>query len=312
MRAQIEEFLHFAEVEKGYSNHTVAAYRNDLTQLLAFVKGEGISSWQGVNRAHVLDYILHMKDRGYASSTVARKIAAVKSFFQFLVIDGVLEGDAPTTSINSPPVDQHLPHPLSPQEMARLLAEPAKSNTSKGARDQALLELMYATGMRASEIIGLTLDAVDLEAGTVRCMGKGNKERILPLYERACEVLRAYIETGRARLLQGKDETALFVNHRGQPLTRQGLWLIVKQYAVAAGMQRRVTPHSLRHSFATHMLDGGAGLREVQQLLGHTNISSTQIYTKVSTRRKREAYDRAHPRAQPGPASAPNPDEGMQ
>jgi integrase/recombinase XerD len=156
---------------------------------------------------------------------------------------------------------------------------------------------MYATGMRVSEVIGLEMGAVDLDAGTVRCLGKGRKERILPLYERACEAIRVYLEKGRAMLLRGRGERTLFVNHRGQPLTRQGLWLIVKEYAAAAGIRRKVTPHVLRHSFATHMLDGGAGLREVQQLLGHANISSTQIYTEVSTRHRRDAYDKAHPRA---------------
>jgi len=194
-------------------------------------------------------------------------------------------------------VDKHLPHPLSPEEVAHLLAEPAKSNTPKTSRDRALLELMYATGLRASEVVGLEVNAVDLEAGTVRCLGKGNKERILPLYERAREAMEVYLQNGRARLLQGRAETALYVNHRGRPLTRQGLWLIVKEYAAAAGIERKVTPHVLRHSFATHMLDGGAGLREVQQMLGHANISSTQVYTRISTRRKREAYDKAHPRA---------------
>ncbi len=296
MQTQVEEFLHFVAVEKGYSDHTAAAYRNDLTQFLTYLAGEGISSWQDVDRAHVLNYILYLKERGYASSTVARKVAAAKSFFHFLVADGALR-DTPTAAVNSPPVGKHLPHPLSPGEVARLLAEPAKSNTSKASRDRALLELMYATGMRASEVIGLEVNAVDLETGTVRCLGKGNKERILPLYERARKAIMAYLENGRTRLLQGQDETALFVNHRGRPLTRQGLWLIVKEYAAAAGIERRVTPHTLRHSFATHMLDGGAGLREVQQLLGHANISSTQVYTEISTRRKREAYDKAHPRA---------------
>jgi len=296
MQAQVEEFLHFVTVEKGYSDHTAAAYRNDLTQFLTYLADEAIPSWQDVNRTHILNYILYLKGRRYASSTVARKVAAVKSFFHFLVADGVLRDD-PTATVNSPPVDKHLPHPLSPEEMARLLAKPANSDTPKASRDWALLELMYATGMRASEVIGLEVDAVDLEAGTVRCLGKGNKERILPLYERAREALVAYLENGRARLLRGRDERALFINHLGQPLTRQGLWLIVKEYAAAAGIERRVTPHTLRHSFATHMLDGGAGLREVQQLLGHTNISSTQVYTEISTRRKREAYDKAHPRA---------------
>jgi integrase/recombinase XerD len=296
MQTQVEEFLHFVVVEKGYSVHTAAAYRNDLTQFLAYLAGEDVPSWRDVNRAHILDYILYLKERGYAPSTTARKVAAVKSLFRFLVTEGMLR-DAPTVAVDSPSVDKHLPHPLSPEEVAHLLAEPAKSNTPKTSRDRALLELIYATGMRASEVVGLEVNAVDLEAGTVRCLGKGNKERILPLYERACEAIKDYLENDRAKLLQGGDEAALFVNHRGQPLTRQGLWLIVKEYAAAAGIKRRVTPHTLRHTFATHMLDGGAGLREVQQLLGHANISSTQIYTEVSTRRKREAYDKAHPRA---------------
>ncbi len=295
MEGEIEEFLRFLAIEKGYSEHTVAAYRNDLTQFLTFLTDQGISSWRAVSRAHVLDYILYLKKREYVSSTVSRKIAAVKSYFHFLVAEGTLEDD-PTVAVDSPPVDKRLPRPLSPEETARLLAVPARSNSPKGLRDRALLELMYATGMRASEVIELTTDALDLEAGTVRCLGKGKKERILPLYPGALQALKEYLERGRAKLLRGQDEKALFVNHRGQPMTRQGLWLLVKEYAALAGIEE-VTPHTLRHSFATHLLDGGAGLREVQQLLGHTNISTTQVYTKVSTRRKREAYDLAHPRA---------------
>jgi len=296
MQTQVGEFLRFLAVEKGYSKHTIAAYRNDLTQFLTYLAGEAISSWQEIERTHTQHYILYLKEREYAPSTVARKVAAIKSFFHFLVADGVLQDD-PTVAVDSPPLEKPLPHPLSPQEMARLLAEPAKSNTPKARRDWALLELMYATGMRASEVIGLKIDAVDLEAETVRCMGKGNKERILPLHRRAQEALNAYLENGRTSLLRGRDETVLFVNHRGRPLTRQGLWLIIKEYAAVAGIERQVTPHTFRHSFATHMLDGGAGLREVQQLLGHSSISSTQVYTKVSTRLKRKAYDEAHPRA---------------
>jgi integrase/recombinase XerD len=296
MQAQIEEFLRFVAVEKGYSNHTVAAYRNDLTQFLTYLTGEGVFSWQEVDHEYIQRYVLYLKQREYAPSTVSRKVAAVKSFFHFLVADGVLRDD-PTASVDSPSVDRHLPHPLSREEVARLLAVSARINTAKGVRDRALLELMYATGMRASEVIQLEVGAVDLEAGTVRCVGKGDKERILPLYERARDALQVYMEGSRVRLLRGRDETILFVNQRGCPLTRQGLWLIVKECAAAAGIEQEVTPHTLRHSFATHMLDGGAGLRELQQLLGHTNISSTQIYTKVSTRRKREVYDKAHPRA---------------
>jgi integrase/recombinase XerD len=298
MQTRIEEFLDYLDVEKGYSHHTSAAYRNDLSQFRSYLEKQGYSSCQDVHRSCIEDYMLYLKGRGYAPSTVARKIAAVKSFFHFLVADGVLADD-PTVTVDSPAVDKHLPRPLSSDETARLLAQPAKNSGPKACRDWALLELMYATGMRASEVIGLAVDQVDLDARTVRCVGKGDKERVLPLYERACDALQAYLEDGRTKLLQGKAERVLFVNHRGRPLTRQGLWLIVKEYAIAAGIDRPVTPHVLRHSFATHLLDGGAGLREVQELLGHANISSTQIYTKVSTRRKREAYDKAHPRAKP-------------
>jgi integrase/recombinase XerD len=297
MQAQIEEYLRFVIVEKGYSTHTVAAYRNDLTQLMTYARSEGLASWQDVDRSHIQRYIQYLRQRGYASSTVGRKVAAVKSYFHFLVADGVLQDD-PTASVDSPQVDKHLPHPLSVEEMRCLLTAAAETDSPKGLRDRAILELMYATGMRASEIIQLEVSALDLDAGTVRCVGKGDKERILPLYGRVQEVIRVYLESGRPGLLQGRRGSALFINHRGRPLTRQGLWLIVKECARAAGIEREVTPHTLRHSFATHMLDGGAGLRELQQLLGHTNISSTQIYTKVSTRRKREAYDKAHPRAQ--------------
>ena len=296
MQQQIDDFLHFVVVERGYSEHTVAAYHNDLTQFLRYLVGQGVASWHDLGRAQILNYILYLKEREYAPSTVARKIAAIKSYFHFLVSDGVLADD-PTVSVDSPSVDRHLPHPLSPEEIARLLAEPSKADTPKASRDRALLELMYATGMRATEVVGLDVDAVDLDAETVRCVGKGNKERILPLYERVCEALRAYLENARQKLLHGQSETALFVNHRGNALTRQGLWLIIKEYGEAAGIKRKVTPHVLRHSFATHLLDGGAGLRVVQQLLGHSNISSTQIYTEVSARHKREAYDNAHPRA---------------
>jgi len=298
MQAQVEEFLRFMSVERGSSSHTVAAYRNDLSQFLTHLEGRGVHSCQDVNRARILDYSCYLQEREYARATTSRKVAAVRSFFHFLVSEGLLRDD-PTVAVDLPRVKKHLPHPLSQNEVNRLLAEAARSKTPTALRDRALLELMYATGMRASEILGLEVGSVDLEDGTVRCMGKGNKERILPLYGRVCEALSAYLkhEDGRARLLRNRDEKTLFVNHRGKPLTRQGLWLIVKEYAEAAAIERDVSPHTLRHSFATHMLDGGAGLREVQQLMGHADISSTQVYTEVSTRRKREVYDKAHPRA---------------
>jgi integrase/recombinase XerD len=296
MEARVEEFLRYISLEKGYSEHTIAAYRSDLSQFVRYLQRQGVRSWPEVDRPHVLDYIAYLQSREYASSTVARKVAAVKSFFHFQVADGALQ-DEPSAAVDSPRVEKTLPHPLSLDEMDRLLAGSGQANSAKDLRDNALLELMYATGMRASEVIGLDVDAVDIEAGTARCLGKGNKERILPVYGTALDALSEYMERARPELLGDNEEDALFLNYRGRPLTRQGLWLIVKQRAAEVGIERDVTPHTLRHSFATHMLNGGAGLREVQQLLGHANISSTQIYTKVSTRRKRESYDKAHPRA---------------
>ncbi len=298
MKKRVDDFLHFLAIEKGYSRHTIAAYQNDLEQFRSYLQVEQIASWRDVRRNHILDYIRYLRSREYASSTVARKVASIKSFFNFLVTDGLLDvADDPTTAVDLPSVDESLPNPLKPEEMARLLAEPAKSNSPRAVRDLALFELMYATGMRASEVLGLKLEAIDLEEQMVRCTGKGDKERILPLYDRACAVLADYVENARQSLIRRPSEQTVFLNHHGRPLSRQGLWLLVKDYAEAAGIERRVTPHTFRHTFATHMLNGGAGLREVQELLGHANIVSTQIYTKVSDRLKRKAYDKAHPRA---------------
>jgi len=300
MQAEIDEFLDFIMVEKGYSRHTHAAYQCDLSQFVVYLTGEDVTSWDSTTRQHILNYILYLRERGYVHSTTARKMAAVRSFFKFLVADGKLL-DNPTDAVESPQVNRHLPHPLNPSEVAQLLSQAASSQTPRALRDLAILEMMYATGMRASEVIQLSIDAVDLAEGTVRCRGKGDKERLLPLYERAVTVLQMYLDRGRPSLLGEGESNTLFVNHRGKPLSRQGLWRIVKEHGAAAGIGRDVTPHMLRHSFATHLLDGGAGLREVQHLLGHANITTTQIYTEVSKRRQRAVYDRAHPRARSKP-----------
>lgn len=295
MQAEIDAFLRFLSVERGYSEHTVAAYTGDLAQLQEFLAEAGIASWQQVSRSALQEYVLYLMGRGYARTTVARKVAAFKSFLRFLVTEGLLTDD-PAEAVDIPRTDKHLPRPLGRAAVDRLLAAPAQSDDPRALRDAAILELMYATGLRASEVVQLTLDAVDLESDTLRCVGKGNKERVLPLHQRARQALQKYLEQGRPQLVRGRDEPALFVNHHGTPLSRQGLWLIVKEWAAVAGIQE-ITPHMLRHSFATHLLDGGAGLREVQQLLGHASIASTQVYTKVSMSHKRRVYERAHPRA---------------
>ncbi len=287
MQTWVDEFLRYVTVEKGYARNTAVAYRNDLSQFVTYLANRAVFSWQDVTQVHILECIHDLKERGYASSTVARKLATIKSFFHFLAADGIL-GDDPSNAVDFPTVDKSLPRPLTPEEMARLLLEPAKSRTPKALRDRAMLELMYATGMRVSEVIGLEVDAVDLGEKRVRCVGQGNRERILPLRERACNALSHYLEYGRPRLLRVQTEKALFVSRLGKSLTRQGLWLIVKGYAASAGIERAVTPHTLRHSFATHLLDGDTELSKVQKLLGHTNIASTQVYTEVSAQRKRE------------------------
>lgn len=296
MRDAIEAFLQFLELEKGYSGNTLAAYRNDLEQFAQAMEGEGISSWEQVNQDVIIDYIMSLREREYASSTVARKIAALKSFFHFLAAEEIISDD-PTLNLDSPKVKKRLPVTLSYEEVERLLDAPKGSNP-KAIRDKALLELLYATGMRVTELVSLDLEDINLASATVRVtQGKGSKERIIPIHSRAVEALREYLAKARRMLLKSPDERALFLNHRGERLTRQGLWLIIKQYVKEAGIKTEVTPHTLRHSFATHLLNGKADLRHVQELLGHANISTTQIYTHISSERLREIYDESHPRA---------------
>ena len=300
MQKKIDEFLTSLEVEKGYSENTRVAYKNDLGQFLEFLKGQAeprVYGWSEVRKDHLLAYILHLKTvREYASTTVARKVAAIKSFFHFLVAEGFITDD-PTATLDSPRVRKYLPRAISQEDVAKLLEAASKRDTPRGLRDRALLELLYATGMRVSELVSMNAGDVDLASASVRCFGKGGKERVIPVYERAVEAAAAYLSRGRVHLLRDPEEKALFLNQRGQRLTRQGLWLIVKGYVKEAGLTVQVTPHTLRHSFATHMLRGGADLRNVQELLGHANIATTQVYTQVSNERLREVYDEAHPRA---------------
>ena len=243
------------------------------------------------------DYVMELRDRDYAPTTVARKIAAAKSFFNFLVNEALVTED-PTEDLASPKVGRPLPKHLSHQEVELLLAQPDKKGTAPdGLRDKALLQLVYATGMRVTEMISLDVGDVNLESGMVRCMGKGSKERIIPMHQEAVAVIDTYVRQGRPGLLRSILEPALFLNRRGQRLTRQGFWLILKNYAAEAGFRSKITPHVLRHSFATHMLRGGAPLRNVQELLGHANISTTQVYTHLTSDHVRQEYDKAHPRA---------------
>jgi integrase/recombinase XerD len=281
MKEQIEQFLkHITEV-KGYSSNTLAAYNNDLTQFLSFLRGR-VDGWDKVNRQIILDYIMAMKsEQEYASSTVARKVAAIKSFFHYMLDKGELEDD-PTATLDSPKVRKRLPKAIAAKDLERLLSEPAKEQTPKALRDRALMEVLYATGLRVTELVSLDVDDVNLASATLRIVRPKDKaERIVPIHERALEPLHDYLERGRMQIMRDPKESALFLNHRGRRLTRQGLWLIVKHYVREVGITEDVTPHTLRHTFAAHLVERKADLEYVQELLGHANISTTQVYTQL-------------------------------
>ena len=301
MKEVIDSFLNYLRVEKGYSGNTIAAYRNDLYQLADFIEEQAVKSgaippWAGFDRQSMLSYLLNLKERGYVPTTLARKVAAVKSFFKFMVAEGIMK-TSPTEGVSSPKAGKSLPKPISVSEARRLIEQPSKLSTPDAKRDRAMLELLYASGMRVSELVSLNLADIDTKGGYVRCFGKGHKERLIPIYEQAALIVEEYINEARPHLTPKSDETALFLNRRGERLTRQGLWQILKGYAKEAGLEAQVTPHTLRHSFATHMLSGGADLRSVQQLLGHANISTTQVYTHLTSEHVRRTYEKSHPRA---------------
>lgn len=298
MKGHIDAFFEYLATEKGASPHTIAAYRNDLTHLLEFLTGqERITDWRQVTLPVLTRFVLWLMEKEYTTATLARRVAAVKSFLQFLVREGVIEA-SPAAELGSPKPGRRLPKALTVEEVERLLGAVGGGQTPEALRDRALLEVLYASGMRVSEVVGLNLQDLNLREGVVRCRGKGNRERVIPLHPTAVQALQAYLERGRPRLAPDLRQQAVFVNHQGERLTRQGLWLIVKGYARKAGLPPSVTPHVLRHSFATHLLQGGAPLRHVQELLGHANIATTQIYTHLTNQYLRQAYDATHPRAQ--------------
>jgi len=277
MREVIEQFLgHVAD--KRSSPNTVAAYRNDLTQFGAFLDGR-VSGWTAVDQPLIVEYIAGIEStRGYASSTVARKVAAIKSFFHYLAAEHVLPDD-PTATLDSPRVHKQRPRAISLDQVDRLLSQPDHADPTQGPRDRALLELLYATGLRVTEVVPLDVDDVVLDAAVVRTVrSRDGRERLVPIQSRAIVPLREYLEHGRERLVRDPGEQALFLNHRGHRLTRQGLWLIVKHYSRAVGIQEDVTPHTLRHTIALHLLDQNADPVYVQRLLGYASLTTTSIF----------------------------------
>ena len=301
MRDKVEAFLNYMTVERGVSPNTQAAYRSDLKQFLDFlseyrVRGAPVGDWQRVDETVVTAYAERLIELEYSDTTRARKVASLKSLFSFLNDEGVIEGD-PTENLSTPRVGRSLPETLAIEDVTRLLEEASGKDTPEAKRDLSMLELLYASGMRVSELVSLDTEDVDVDELSVRCFGKGGKERVIPIHWRAANTVAEYVEDTRPVLESERSGSALFLNRRGDRLTRQGFWLILKGHAKRAGIAARITPHSLRHSFATHLLQGGAPLRHVQELLGHASISTTQVYTHLTSEHVREEYDMAHPRA---------------
>ncbi len=285
MEEQIREFLEYIGNSKGYAHNTVEAYRNDLTQFMNFAQGERphLASWSRVDKPLLTTFLAHLEARSYTPASIARKVAVVKTFYHFLH-DHRLVSEDPTATLNSPKVEKRLPQVLTPDEVERLLGAPGKHSSPKGLRDHAILELLYASGLRVSELVALNAEDIDLQAQSVHCAGRRDKRRDVPISHRpaAVEALAEYLRRGRSVLVGHGEEPALFVNPRGARLTRQGLWLIIKEYVREASIAIQVTPHTLRHSFAVHQLSRGADLQNVQQLLGHSNITTTQVYTRLA------------------------------
>jgi integrase/recombinase XerD len=295
MQRLVNEYLAYLAVERGLAENSVAAYRRDLRRTVGYLIGAGASAFPEVGRGLVARLLFRLREEGLAPRTVARHVASLRGFFRYLLTQGHITDD-PTAHLESPSPWTRLPGALSEREVEQLLGAPPTSEHG-GVRDKAMLELLYAAGLRVSELVTLRLSDVDLEVGYVRCRGKGSKERVIPLGAKAQSWVRRYLASARPRLARGGVNPSLFLNRLGRPLTRQGLWKILRGHARAAGIDRRVTPHTLRHSFATHLLEHGADLRAVQMMLGHADISTTQIYTHISRAHLKAVYDRYHPRA---------------
>lgn len=293
MDEQLLAFLSYLEQEYQYSENTIAAYRNDLNQFLEYLEhqaGASLAAWADVDEDDIQAYLTHMKhkEQPYASSTIARKVAAIKSFFNYLTAQAIVD-ENPTVEIESPKVKKRLPQTLNLSQVERLLEAPSGSEAAKNLRDVSLLNVLYETGMRVTEVVSLQLDDLDLERATLSSPTRQGEARAIPIADTTVSLLTEYLAAGRPQLARDATERALFLNHRGEKLTRQGLWLIIKGYARQAGLDTDVTPHTLRHSFAVHRLSRGLKLEEIQHLLGHANISTTQIYAQM------EASDEGSP-----------------
>lgn len=288
----IDQFVNHMRVERGLAENTVSAYSGDLVELAKFFENKDLNPFD-ISRKSIADYVSFLRKK-HSPRSVARKISATKMFFRFLASEGLIKID-PARLLETPHLPRSLPDVLNIEQIKQLLAQP-DSTKAKGQRDNAMIELLYASGLRVSELINLKIQDVNLEAGFLRTMGKGSKERLVPFGEKARKAVIAYIQGGRAMLNKGGNSPYLFLNFRKKPMTRQGFWKIIKKYGKDAGIKKKITPHSLRHSFASHLLERGADLRAVQVMLGHEDISTTQIYTHVTRERLKELHEKCHPR----------------
>src|SRR5690625_259904 len=291
-----EDFFHYLQIERGLSENTLKSYRRDLKQYYLYIeKVMQKQSWEDITRSDVIGFLHMLKDDGKSTATIARNTSTIRLFHQFLIREQIVSHD-PSLHIETPRKDRKLPDILSPDDIDKLLT--INETTPLAIRNKAMLELLYATGLRVTELITLEISDLHLTMGFVRCLGKGSKERIVPLGHHAIAAIEEYLESARPKLTKNRlDANVLFVNQHGRPLTRQGFWKVLKTVAQNAGLEKRITTHTLRHSFATHLLENGADLRAVQEMLGHSDISTTQIYTHVTRTRLKDMYQSYHPRA---------------
>lgn len=293
MREVIDEFINYLSVERNLAQNTLSAYRRDLKQYFDFLQGRRIDLLDKIGKDDITSFMFHQKERGLSVTSVSRALAAIKMLHRFVMREGFSHND-PTVFLESPKLWKRIPEVLSVREVEAMIKEAVPRGT-EGIRDNAILELLYATGMRVSELTGLRICDVNLDVGFIRCLGKGQKERVVPVGRRAVVSLNRYLERARPKLAK-KDNDTLFLSRLGRGLSRQSIWKIIKKYARRARIKKPVKPHTLRHSFATHLLERGADLRSVQEMLGHSDISTTQIYTHVNREHLRGIHQRFHPR----------------
>jgi len=295
MQQIFNQYVNYLEAERNASPYTIRNYTTDLLGFFSFLKSQKIGSLREVDKQVIRDYLSYLLEHGFVKVSIARKLSAIRSFYRYLMREEIVT-TSPVADTSSPKLDKRLPGFLSQREVLELLSAPDLS-TPQGQRDRALLEMLYASGLRVSELVNLDIDKVNLDANEIRVWGKGSRERVVLMGRPAAAALVTYINQGRTKLLGGKRNPALFVNRSGRRLVERRVQRILEKYSAAAGINRRVHPHMLRHTFATHLLDGGADLRVVQQLLGHADLSTTQIYTHVTKSQARKVYLSAHPMA---------------